>query len=459
MKQKRLLERRTFLKALGLGLCAPLAMRIARYASAAPSPRQSRFLSLFIPHGMPCEHFDPGSAGALDLGALPGEGILRPFMPYQAQMNVLRGIEYVGYSNHPTISAVFTNAAGASVEHVIAHKLGLTPTILGAVPWRVNDFGPDSQLFHDGTDWVRPELNPVKAASSLLSGIGGDDTGTGTDTGPNEVDFRNAMLDLSISEVESLRKEVRSLTREDTKLSKHLESLQALKESGDDTDDMNTGQGCSSKPSTPALDRVAAASDNGNNGAYFLDTANFGDIFEAQLEVAAYSLLCGSTRIVGIQTMYVNALINFGFMGVTQDHHDPLSHSIDPANRGEFAKAQRWLLERFEEKVLRVLSQPDPDDPEHTVLDNTLIYVTSEIADGNEHNCNKQPIWVGGKEFTTFVPAFTLGGAAGAIKSGQILDFDNRSHADVLMSLCGLMGVSVDSFGANSGGAIAELNA
>lgn len=412
-------------------------------------------LVVFMPHGMPVEHFDPAApAGPLDLGSVPGVNVLEPLTPYASQMNLLRGIEYVGYDNHPAIRGTLTNGAGASVEHVVAAGLGTKAHCLGAVPWRPNDFGPDSQLLHDGTDWVRPEASPLRAAETLLSGIGDSSGDDDDDAGPTDADFRRAALSLTIEEVDALRKQVGDLTREQTKLSTHLESLQHLLES-DDGGDLPTG--CDSLPSMPALDEVAAGSDNGANSGYFIDKANFSTLFQAQLDVAAYALLCGSAKVMALQTMYVNAQIDFGFMGEAGDHHDPLSHSIDGPGRESFARAQRWLIEQLADRVLRVLSGPDPDDPEHTVLDNTLVYLASEIADGNAHNCRKAPVWIGGQERITYVPIMTFGGASGALKTGQIFDFDNRPHADLLMTLCRAMGTEVSNFGPNSSGVIEEL--
>ncbi len=441
-----------FLKAIGLGLAAPIAFKLATHATAARSERPRRLFVLFIPHGMPVEHFDPAApAGALDLAAAPGLNILDPLIPYQAQMNLLRGIEYKGHSNHSAIRAALTNGAGASLEHVVATKLGISAVDLGAVPWRPNDFGPDSQLLHDGTDWVRPEPNPVKASESLLANINSDSE---PEQGPSDADFRRAALELTIGEVEALRSELNSLTDEESKLSTHLESLQALKEPGGSAGD---AMGCDSQPSTPAIDAVGNESAAGTNGAYFIDKSNFSQIYAAQLELAAYSLLCGSARVMALQTMFANAQVSFSFMGLAKDHHDPLSHSIDLPAREEFAQAQKWLIQTFVDRFLKVLDQPDPEDPEHTMLDNTLIYITSEIADGNAHNCNKARVWIGGEERTTYLPIMTLGGGSGSLRTGRLLEFENRPHADLLMTVCHAMGATVPSFGPNSGSVIEEL--
>jgi hypothetical protein len=153
--------------------------------------------------------------------------------------------------------------------------------------------------------------------------------------------------------------------------------------------------------------------------------------------------------------MWASGQINFGFMGVNKDHHDPISHSRDEAGRAEFARVQQWIYGQFEQQVLRPLrAAPDPLDPGHNVLDNTLIYICSEIADGNEHNCGKQIMELGATKVTTNLPTMLIGGGGGAVATGQVVDFENRSHKDLLAAICASMGAPGANF---SGTPIREI--
>jgi hypothetical protein len=137
-------------------------------------------------------------------------------------------------------------------------------------------------------------------------------------------------------------------------------------------------------------------------------------------------------------------------MGVNKDHHDPISHSRDVAGRAEFARVQQWIYTQLEEQVLRPLrAAPDPLDPGHKVLDNTLVYVCSEIADGNEHNCRKAIMEIGATKITTQLPLMLIGGGGGAVNTGQVLDFENRTHKDLLAAICAAMGVPGANFSGN----------
>ena len=51
-RAKIILERRLFLKALSLGLAAPVALKLARSATAAPTGAPKRMFLMFLPHGI-----------------------------------------------------------------------------------------------------------------------------------------------------------------------------------------------------------------------------------------------------------------------------------------------------------------------------------------------------------------------------------------------------------------------
>src|SRR5262245_9452514 len=109
MSSLHTLRRRTFLKALGLGVSVPLALRMAKFAGAAPSPRPTRLFIMYIPHGMPDEHFDPGSNLTFTQG---GPRILDPLAGLEKYVTVLRGITMNdGATNHAAIRATLTGFA------------------------------------------------------------------------------------------------------------------------------------------------------------------------------------------------------------------------------------------------------------------------------------------------------------------------------------------------------------
>ena len=445
------LRRRTLLRALGLGIAAPVATWMARFADAEPSTRPVRLLTIYIPHGWPIEHVEPFGAGPALLG---NSTVLAPLAPYAAKTTVVRGVSMNGASNHGAIRATLTGfpdgGAADSIDGSIADALGVTAHVLGAVPYdKGAGFGADSFLVKHGA-WVRPTEDPRAAAADFFASLPG---GQGSPPTSSDAALRARALALTERELEGMHAALADLTAEQTKLALHLEAVRHLKAGGG-------GGGtpllsCDERPVLPAVDATA--------GLDVLDPANFGLVLDGHLEAIAAALVCGTAQVVTLQNMYVNAGLNFGFAGgpgIAKGHHDPVSHSWDAAGRSEFATCQRWFYERIVAKLLSTLDQPDPadTDPTRTVLDNTLIYVCSEVSDGANHNSDASEVWLDGAPHATYLPAVLIGGAGGWLAPGRVVDVSG-TNLDLLATLSAAMGVPVDAIGGQSVQIFQELQA
>lgn len=457
------IRRRMFLRALGLGLTAPLAAKLADQALAQASGRPKRFMLFFMPHGAPPEHYNPkvmaGDPTNFTLNE-SGVSVLGPLEPYKQYVNVLQGFTYPEAMTHEGVMSCLSNTPTSndtetprtSFEHVMANSLGVKPLILGAVPHRVWGIDKDGMLMWDGTPVV-PENNPLKAYDEVFGGLGQGDPSTGPD--PN-VELANALHSLTEGEVAALKTELSALTHEQTKLQTHLEAIQSLKATGG-----SVTVSCDTAPTLPAVEALrvkAQGQPTTGTDSFFLREENFPDILAAQLEVAAHAMLCNARQVVAVQSMYVNADIDFGFMGSAGSHHLTLSHTqpvgtadgLDMNTRVPFAEAQKWFTEQLVEHVIKVLDVDDPADPGRKVLDNTCIYWCSEIGEGAWHTTESRVIQAGGGSNypTAYMPLVTIGKCGGALKSGQVLTFGpDRPAGDLYLALCRAMGVNVPNIG------------
>src|SRR6185436_2478118 len=222
------LERRLFLKALGLGLSAPLAWQLCRSATAqAQEVRPKRLMVFFTPHGMPPEHFNP-VVNASDPTSFAlnqtGASILGPLEPYKQYVNVLQGFEYPGASTHEGILTVLSNFGTANDEttprttfdHVIANQLGVQPLVLGAVAHRVWGIDKDGKLIWDGQPVV-PEKNPMLAFDGTFAKLGNVDPQSAV-----KAQLREALTALTERQLGSLNNELASVTKARNKLAVHL---------------------------------------------------------------------------------------------------------------------------------------------------------------------------------------------------------------------------------------------
>jgi hypothetical protein len=455
----RKLRRRTFLAAMGLGIGAPLAMKMARLAGAAPAGRPTRLFILFIPHGFPLEHFDPTTpAGDFSLTGRSMLG-LAPLQKYQQQITMVRGIKMAdGANNHPAIRAALTGfmdgGAVDSIDYVIGQALNVPAHVLGAIPYKKTEgFSGDSHLAKHGGAWVRATERPADAVGDLFAGLGsGGATSGGT---VDETAFQTDAVALTEKQIDRMRQRVTGLSSEDNKLLIHLQALQGLVGGG-------TGvMGCTMKPALPSVDATASIDP--------LDETQFAKIYAGHLEAAAQAMLCGTARVITLQCLWVNSNILMNFPGgpnIPTEHHIGLSHAGTP--RDPYAKAQQWFFQMLADKMLAVLDQPDPADPAHTVLENSLIYVTTEVSDGGNHNSDAGPTWVFGQERYTYLPQLLIGGAGGYLKPGgrivQVWDpkeaiTKGRPHTDVLASIADAMGVPLTKIGSAPVSLIQELKA
>lgn len=438
LAQARSLERRTFLKAVGLGIAAPLAYKMSRLAVAQSGARPTRMFLMFLPHGVPMEHYEVGTG--MDFG-MSGEGILTPLEPYRGHVQVLRGVGNTVANNHAAIATVLTGAATSnSIDFEVAQQLQTTPHVLGMHPLWPGAGSVDSNAYlaRHGS-WVSPIANPADALSDLFPGV----VTAPVNEQPvvDEAAFRNEALTLTEGEVAAMQASLQGLTAETNKLQVHLDSLAALKSSLSGGGGLGASS-CNGRPAMPTAESMTGKDPNA--------AENLAAVYDGHLEAAANAFLCGTARVVTLQIMHVSAPIMMNFVGgpgVAKAHHDPISHSWDAAGRAEFARVQRWFYSRLAEKFLAVLDQDDPFDPGRKVLDNMSILVTSEISDGANHHSDHSDMWLDGAPMNTYLPWVLIGGGGGYFSPGKAVNLTKEDHRNVLAAVAESMGTPLLTVG------------
>jgi hypothetical protein len=480
-----------FLKALALGLTVPVATRLARTAAAAPATAPKRFFLFYMPHGVPPEHFNPQvsdsdrTSFALDKPStdttIPDVSILSPFQKYKSSVNVYQGFKYLAGQTHSSVLSCLSGLSGGaademaprtSVEHVIARALGVKPLILGACSHLPYGLDTNGKLFWDGTA-VDPQKNPAAAADALFGK---------TSAAPPvnaDAELRKELLALTATEIQSLQGTLGDLTTEKSKLQRHLEAIQNI-QSGS-----GAGSGvssCTAAPSLPTVDKVRAASagqviDSSGGNDYFYQEANFPLLLQAQLELVAQALVCNAAQVAALMPMFTTCDFNFSFSqslsrATTSNwaHHGALSHTaaqaakdyqaqnqtpsianLDPTTRRAFAGAQLWFMQQLDKYVVSVLANTDdPTAPGTKVLDNSLIYIMSEIGECNNHTTVTSKAAY--PPFPAYLPLVSIGKSGGALKSGQVGHFDtDRPASDLYLTFAKAMSASSATFPATTG--------
>lgn len=283
MKSEKKLQRRLFMKAVGLGLSVPVALQFSRMALAQPT-RPKRMILYYFPHGVPNEHLDmepylmPANALFANHGSTPGGGmsvrethvatdytlntrsgfnLLSPLSPYKDMLSVVRGLWQPGnFGTHDSIGQILTgDAVFSSLDQFVAQEINAKSLFLGAVT-RTNaqlDL-TNGVLCRNEAGWRAPENDVVKAYDDLFGGLGSSPTAPPT---TNEDAFRQQALDLTMGEIVEMRKAVAGLTQEENKLSAHLAALENIKSQAGGLGP-STGESCLSAPSIVHLDEFRA---------------------------------------------------------------------------------------------------------------------------------------------------------------------------------------------------------
>ena len=117
-------------------------------------------------------------------------------------------------------------------------------------------------------------------------------------------------------------------------------------------------------------------------------------------------------------------------------------HSLSHTGEGNFddkirrfAVARRWVTEEFKRLLHQLRDTPDPLG-DGSLLDNTLVFWSSELGGSQRHDNDNMP--------------FLLAG--GGIRGGQVIDVGGSRHNRLLVTLCNYMGVNVSTYGNPQGG-------
>ena len=433
-------SRRSLLQHLGLGAAAFALHRVAprmREARAAESGPPKRLILWPSMNGAAPQHFwpSPGNLAALSL-------VLEPLRAWSSKMTFVRGLDIEGSYNHFAVRSMFTGApvtdylspdpAVKSVDQVVAdHVAATAPTAmrslhLGAIPADSIHF---YQLYGRSTFFFNPtpvhyEANPVTAFDAIFGGLGG---GGGTPP-PPRADYAADVHAITKAELDTLEQKVGGSPRELRKVRDHQTAVAALGGSG-----ATPPAACDGTP-IPSVEALRPALAGNAAGAY--DHARFSAIFDAQIDVMARALTCGLTRVATLQAGSADGNVivpvDGGYPHHNTSHGDPLV----------FARVQRWYAEKLA-RLVAALDVPDPLDPGgRTVLDNSCIVWLSECNPGHD---------------SVDVPAFFLGGAGGALRTGTFVDAPNATNRALLKSVCRAMGVADGASGHFGGAVISEV--
>jgi hypothetical protein len=213
------------------------------------------------------------------------------------------------------------------------------------------------------------------------------------------------------------------------RLQQYYDSVAELERRFQEPGGMPMSSGCDSPTAPPE-----------NGGSFFGNS-------KLMMDTALVALKCGTTPVATLMLDGAFSHRNYGLNDIDGvDYVHGLSHG---EIAGTSADHPRWvkITTHFFEHFAYLLQQMDAvNEGAGTMLDNSIVYISSEFGDGNGHSIRQLPILIAG-----------TGG--GRFKTGQqIAVKDNTPSANAILEVMRAAGVNKASHG-NSNGPVPGLTA
>lgn len=431
---KRTIDRRSILKALcGSALTLPFAGLFAKTASAGPSAQLAKRLIIFyFPDGVPAPNGEgsPFHATGSETGFNLPEN-LAPLAPHRDSCVFLRGLSMgqTDAGSHPggakKLLTGVDGGGGESLDRYLARTVGAsTPfrhVYLGAMATQNSASGDKFISYPSAGTTVAPEDDPKRAFDRMFGSGSPTSGGSPQDNkpqGPDPVEV--SIIDAALGDLNDLRGRLGDA--EKSKLDLHLEALR-------DVERRIKGVGAEALPAC----NQSLGSVGGIDTGRLYDPSQFPQVLRAQLDLAVQAMACGLTKVAVVQaSQHTSELIMSRFPNTPLYHpnSDMRSHqashygvSADPKYH-EYVMQRTWFVEQFAYILDQLKARPEGSG---TMLDNSIVLLCTEVAEGNTHSHDDMPFILGGK-------------GGGAIRSGRLLDYGGRRHSDLLGSIAHAMG-------------------
>jgi len=444
--------RRAFLRGTGVAIALPTLeamldskgrVRIAGLARAA-SALPPRLITFHFPHGVIRSYWEPTTTGT-GFAMSPSLTALEPF---RNDINIITGMsnptgfEAMGGGQHAQGLSTFANgmvctskgAGGPTMEQVAAAQFGgntkYRSLVFNNEP-ASNDTDSFTTAHCNNISWsaaeefVPPMRDPAMIFKQLFSTPVGPPA-PGSTTPPTGLDVaqqrRKSILDYVASQTTALSARLGGDDR--ARVDQHLTSIRELERqlfTPATTTPPPAGSGCA-QPATPASGLPA------DQRAY------------VNLTLLATALSCGLTR-------YASFAMSNAFLYTTIPGNSAIAsyHSYTHRETGATDDDVAKVVPYFVDKLVFFLNllKTSADDASSTILDNSIVYFTSEMALGT-HYRDPMPVVLGGK-------------AGGALKTGRHLSYPDQPIGQLLFTITKLAGLNLTSFGRDGTSTLPEL--
>ena len=447
---KKTLDRRTVLKGIlttGATVSIPLPLleimlndNGTAYAQTA-TPVPPLFVLWFFGNGSLPGIWKPAKTGTgsnWDLSSqLQG---LSGVKPYLTVVSGLTNKLVIGGNEHPTGSAGATTGAplngnavtAASIDQVVAKQISAGAAFnsieVGVTPATPNG-APDSlaTVSHKGPNAKNvPDYDPKSVFNRLFMGT----TTTPTDQATKLANVRKSVLDAVLVDGAALEKKLGSADAQ--RVEQHLTSIRAIEKLMTSSTGGMMPTTCTS-PTAPTTGK-----DTNSEAPPAVNTA--------MADLSMLALACDRTRVLSFVFSLPAAHVYYRHLGTNMnaDFHDTICHGDagDQSSQPRVDTGVHYVVTCLNEFLTKMQATAHGAS---NLLDQSLVYVTSDTAWGKTHTNAEWPVLLAGK-------------AGGKLQGDAHFNFAGDNLSKALLTAAQIMGSTATSFGGGAGAVTAPLS-
>src|SRR5450432_1894026 len=251
--------------------------------------------------------------------------------------------------------------------------------------------------------------------------------------------LRKSVLDEVLTEQSSLSARLGATDR--AKLDEYLTSVRYAETSVAQVATTSSVGGAACNAGSMTRPNLAQGPDTNGNGKQIADPPTY---TAAIINLMVLAFQCDATRVINYQQMNGghSSYSTFPWLSINADHHGLSHHNGDVTKGAQLAKIEAWEISMFSSFLQKLDAIKEGSN---SILDNSLIFLSSELADGNAHN--QGTTTYANFSGPTGKPIVLAGSAGGKIKTGRHASYSNAAQADLFIALLNTLGVPVTAFG------------
>ncbi|HEY3897160.1 MAG TPA: DUF1552 domain-containing protein [Chthoniobacter sp.] len=445
MNSSYLINRRTYLKGLGVALGLPLFETMgwadSTRGKAVKPPVRLGFM--YMPHGVIMDQFWPTDAESFRSATPPALASLIPVLDQCLLMKGISGVPIAPFNGAPHalelstwLTATLPDAhkrnqinIAISADQIAANYVGGLTTLpsleLATMPQthKENQEGLNEGYyshcsFRSATQAMPAEINPRSVLNRLFNKTTTDANGPQPKADPLE----RSMLDLVIGGARDLR---RTLPQDDQhKLDEYLDSVRSVE---------RRIAAIEYRQKEAALEAagVSTSKRNASDSPPIEVKIPLGDKRSEYMEVMCdLNVLAFQTDTTRVST-YIGSTpngVSYPELGFRDEHHSQTHHNNNPEKVAKVEAITAFNIAQFAYMVKKMASLREGSG---TLLDNCIMMWGTGLEDGNKHTRENLPFVIAGK-------------GGGTINTGRFLPDTKGNQGDLLTTLLACAGVPLD---------------